>query len=120
MADLLRFAPRNGQWCKFHITDEKLAGIMRGAGCFETPDGFFLSIWRAPGVDAITAEPHSGKLMCVDEKGENVPILVRDLGQVFNVSYSLDDQVIADLHPMTSKEHFPPKYVGLTDRDPRL
>jgi hypothetical protein len=119
MPDLPKFNPRNGQWCKFHVVEETLADVMRKAGCFETPDGYFLSIWRGPGADPITQLSYPGKLMCVDDKGDNVMVFARSTQQLYNISYNLTDEILMDLHPMVKKEHYPPRYVGMTDTDPR-
>jgi len=105
---------------------------MRTLGAFETPDGFFLSIYVPPhhtaevsvtrgGTSEVTPrEFREGYLQLVDENGLDVKVIVKkeDNSKVIS-SVFFDLENVLELCPMTSKEHFPPGYKGNTSVDPR-
>lgn len=106
--------PRNGQWMKFHVAPA-LAVKMREAGCFETADGYFLSIWDAGKAPKDNEPGRPARLMPCNRQGNNV-VVIQD-GEPRNLGF--DPIEVTDLIPMTKKEDYPPEYVGNTSVDPR-
>ena len=123
--------PRPGQWCKFRTVKAEDAAKLRSLGAHESADGFFVAIFAPAGVTPVVTkksadgtevttggERHPDRLMLQDATGHNLYALYRDpktnATEARPVFFTLDSAEIDGLHPMTSKEHFPPGYVART------